>query len=265
MGEGPFYNPQNNPGTAGRVMFEPSATALIHYSGKTSSGGAIPTGHVPTVAAEADYIINLAIMKGHADAGVTLAAKNWYGCLGVTPTGQNHQRRASTARDYASYRDLTDLTAHPDLGGKTMLIVFDGLWGFPWHGNSSRPAQWSNAPFNGDYPSSLLFSQDAVAIDSVGVDFLREEFGDDMGGTGRVGDAAVDDYLHESALIGAPPSGTAYDPDGDGAPATGSLGVHEHWNNPTDKLYSRNLGADEGIELIATDSKSGVKGWMGWE
>ena len=29
-----------------------------------------------------------------------------------------------------------------------------------------------------------------------------------------------------------------------------NLGVHEHWNNPTDKQYSRNLGADQGIELI---------------
>jgi hypothetical protein len=29
-----------------------------------------------------------------------------------------------------------------------------------------------------------------------------------------------------------------------------SLGVHEHWNNPTEMLYSRNLGAGDGIELV---------------
>jgi hypothetical protein len=28
--------------------------------------------------------------------------------------------------------------------------------------------------------------------------------------------------------------------------------VHEHWNNATDKKYSRNLGRKEGIELIAS-------------
>jgi len=28
------------------------------------------------------------------------------------------------------------------------------------------------------------------------------------------------------------------------------LGVHEHWNNEIDKLYSRNLGTGNGIELI---------------
>ena len=30
-----------------------------------------------------------------------------------------------------------------------------------------------------------------------------------------------------------------------------SLGVHEHWNNPIDKQYSRNLGSGQGIELLA--------------
>ena len=34
------------------------------------------------------------------------------------------------------------------------------------------------------------------------------------------------------------------------------LGVHEHWNNPVDKQYSRNLGAGEGIELIQTGASA---------
>ncbi|MBN2275187.1 MAG: T9SS type A sorting domain-containing protein [Bacteroidales bacterium] len=58
-----------------------------------------------------------------------------------------------------------------------------------------------------------------------------------------------DNYLHEAAQAGNPPSGTVYDPENDGIPL-GSLGVHEHWNNATDKQYSRNLGTGEGIELI---------------
>jgi hypothetical protein len=32
--------------------------------------------------------------------------------------------------------------------------------------------------------------------------------------------------------------------------ALASLGVHEHWNNATDKQYTRNLGMGDGIELI---------------
>jgi hypothetical protein len=143
---------------------------------------------------------------------------------------------------------MVDLMGHQHLGGKTLLYILDGLWGFPLHGGgSSRPARWRSTPFDDDYPSSLLVSQDPVAIDSVALDFLREEFGDDMGGAGLEG--GIDDYLHEAALANDPPSGTFYDPEADGT-GLGSLGVHEHWNNPSDKQYSRNLGLGDGIELL---------------
>jgi hypothetical protein len=58
-----------------------------------------------------------------------------------------------------------------------------------------------------------------------------------------------DNYLHEAAQADNPPSGTVYDPEHDGTHLQ-SLGVHEHWNNPTNKQYSRNLGTGKGIELI---------------
>jgi hypothetical protein len=64
------------------------------------------------------------------------------------------------------------------------------------------------------------------------------------------GRGAPDNFLHEAALIENPPSGTKYDPEQDGTFVTRSLGVHEHWNNPEEKLYSRNLGKKEGIELL---------------
>ena len=35
-----------------------------------------------------------------------------------------------------------------------------------------------------------------------------------------------------------------------GSKPLASLGVHEHWNNPADRQYSRNLGTGDGIELI---------------
>jgi hypothetical protein len=50
-------------------------------------------------------------------------------------------------------------------------------------------------------------------------------------------------------LADNPPSGTTYDPEGDGT-LLASLGVHEHWNNPVDRQYSRNLGTGDGIELV---------------
>jgi hypothetical protein len=64
--------------------------------------------------------------------------------------------------------------------------------------------------------------------------------------------------LHEAALADHPPSGTCYDPEKDGTTCP-SLGVHEHWNNAKDKVYSRNLGRNTGIELIAIRSNSEAK------
>ena len=46
------------------------------------------------------------------------------------------------------------------------------------------------------------------------------------------------------ALADKPPSSVKY------VFVKNSLGVHEHWKDPVEKKYSRNLGADEGIELI---------------
>jgi hypothetical protein len=58
-----------------------------------------------------------------------------------------------------------------------------------------------------------------------------------------------DNYLHEAAQADRPPSGVFYDPAGNSA-GLGSLGAHEHWNQPEEKAYSRNLGTGEGIELV---------------
>ena len=58
-----------------------------------------------------------------------------------------------------------------------------------------------------------------------------------------------DMYLVEAALADNPLSGTFYDPEQDGT-GVRSLGVLEHWNNPVDKQYSRNLGQVGGIELV---------------
>ncbi len=38
-----------------------------------------------------------------------------------------------------------------------------------------------------------------------------------------------------------------------------SQGVHEHWNNASDKQYSRNLGIGDGIELYSPEVITSVK------
>jgi hypothetical protein len=148
------------------------------------------------------------------------------------------------------------LMGAPQLGGKTLLCLIDGLYGgYYW---DSHPYLWKTAPFrNGtqpDWPSSLFVSQDPVAIDSVAYDLLLNEWPEVVtsgGGAPNSLQGGAEDYLHEAALADSPPSGTFYDPARAGN-RLASLGTHEHWNNPIDRQYSRNLGLSNGIELIYT-------------
>ena len=140
------------------------------------------------------------------------------------------------------YMTFTDYIAHKDLGQKTMLFLIDGLYGSE-KVNGAPSGKWKMEPFGGNWPCSLFASQDPVAIDAVGIDFLSTEFP-------RMADVNYCDmYLVEAALANNPLSGTFYDPEQDGT-GVHSLGVLEHWNNPTDKQYSRNLGQKSGIELV---------------
>jgi gluconolactonase len=144
---------------------------------------------------------------------------------------------------------------HAHIGRKTVLYLIDSLYcGVHPTDMPKGPRKWQSPPFNGDWTSSLLASQDPVAIDSVGFDFLYAEYD-------RARESGVDDYLHEAARADNPPSGTFYDPDhADNVKKLPSLGVHEHWNNPQEKKYSRNLGSGTGIELVAvTPAKAAEK------
>ncbi len=144
----------------------------------------------------------------------------------------------------AIYRPLVDLMGHAHLGGKTVLYLIDGMFSGV-HPRDPAPQRMKMAPFNGRWSSSVFASQDPVAIDSVGFDFLWSEWSDFP----RKG--GVDDYLHEAAQAGDPPSKTFYDPNHPTpTKRLSSLGVHEHWNSADEKKYSRNLGKSEGIELV---------------
>ncbi|MGM0486513.1 MAG: DUF362 domain-containing protein [Planctomycetota bacterium] len=211
--------------------------------------GDVKTDHLPECIAKSDYLVNFANLKAHTAAGVTLCGKNHFGSLIRWPVQRGYYNMHSNcfSKDTAVYREQVDLMGHSHLGGKTVLYLIDGL--FPGkHPVDQAPRKWSSPPFHGSWASSLLASQDPVAIDSVGLDFLRAEWDDFPRRAG------VDDYLHEAALAHDPPSGTFYDPDHPaGSKRMNSLGVHEHWNSPAEKMYSRNLGTAEGIELVRVE------------
>jgi uncharacterized protein (DUF362 family) len=246
----------------------------VHYLDSTGTDGrekAVPdlnqplvlgqgdvTLYFPTRVTEADYMINVAGLKGHTMAGMTATSKNHLGSLLTAdggPGAQNMHRSiavkgggrggVSMAQGMGSYNGLVDLNGHRQTGGKTILYVIDGLYATQHNEFRLAPVcKWQSAPFNGSWTASLFASQNGVALDSVALDFLRNE-----PTLATIVTGAVDNYLHEMALAGDAPSKTKYQPAKDGK-VLASLGVHEHWNNAAEKKYSRNLGKNAGIELV---------------
>jgi hypothetical protein len=190
-------------------------------------------------------VINMALMKGHVSQGVTLSAKNYFGCLNIETDwrknthGSGFSQSREGKRQYSVYPDFM---GHKDLGAKTFLFLIDGIYGNKFV-DGIPEFRWALTPFNKQWPNSLFASQDGVAIESVVLDFALAEWPD-------APDMMYSDHaMEEMALANNPPSGVVYDPERDGT-RLGSLGVTEHWNNPVDKKYSRNLGKNNGIELL---------------
>lgn len=226
---------------------------------------------IPRQVMEATYLVNLALLKAHSypynymegmgegETGVTLSAKNHFGSIKAPWElhGQINPTRDATKN---AYSPLVDMAASPNLGGKTILFVLDGLYcGRKWH---SFPVHFPNPPFNNrttpyensEWPACVLASLDEVAIESVGIDLLHAQTKNNTEPTYHnvprimLRDNA-DDYMFELATPDHAPSGTKYIQAGK---PVKSLGVHEHWDNDLSMRYSRNLDSKKGkgIEFI---------------
>jgi hypothetical protein len=239
----------------GRTKINPSSNVAVYYSDKGSVMPDAFTDYIYSEMETADYLINIANLKAHVRAGISLCAKNHYGSH--TRDGADHlhaslvspsQESSPTNTQYKQYRGLVDLMGSKYLGKNTLLFVVDGIYGGDYH-ELNPPRKWNMAPFNGKWSNSLFISQDEVALESVCFDFLRTEYNGVNNSNTNPNWGAVDDYLHQAASSTEWPAGIVYDPDNSGTPIS-SLGVHEHWNNAVAKKYTRNLGTGNGIELV---------------
>jgi len=189
-----------------------------------------PRDSIPTVV-EAAYIIDAAVLRAHVSSGVTLCAKNLFGATSINTDWRKnaHDGFHHNGDGSASYSAFTDYLGHKDLGEKpSFLLLMGSMETTTW---MVRLIASGNGAIQRCLAEQHFMSFDGVAIDSVGFDFLTSEWPDlpDI--------ANADNYLRESALAHDPPSKTVYDPERDGIRCR-SLGVHEHWNNGTDKKYS---------------------------
>jgi hypothetical protein len=267
------YMSHDNYSSLGREQMVASTTARIVYSDKGTilrenvwdasrpGGDVVTSDYLYTLFEEAEYILNIPVLKGHKRAGMTMFAKNHFGSHtrsdashlhnGLVDPEETPNKPGVSRTDYGMYRVQVDLMGHHLLGGKTLFYLLDALWAADQE--ISFPKKFSIAPFNNDWMSSVFASLDPVAIESVGYDFLRSEFT----ATRNLGDGAgtypqkpaADDYLHQASDTTLWPAGIKYDPNGTGIHLK-SMGTHEHWNNAIDKQYSRNLGLNTGIELV---------------
>jgi hypothetical protein len=241
----------------GRTLTKITENPLVYYSDKTIND------KLYDVIENADYMITMAVMKSHGAAGISLTAKSNFGNIGRATAGHLHYSHVANRREgvpsntgYHKYRVFVDLMGSKYLGQNTLFWFIEDLFG----GGASEvkgPVKYFMPPFNNDWCNSMFMSLDPVAIESVGYDFLRAEW-DGIHKHDAVNNDweampnafGVDDYLHQAADPANWPQGIVYDPDNSGKPLP-VLGVHEHWNNPVDKQYSRNLGTGNGIELVS--------------
>lgn len=193
---------------------------------------------LPTCVVDAKYIINMPILKRHPiENGITLSAKNLFGTWIESVADVHPYHRA--AFTMGNPTPQTDLLAHEQIGGKTLLYIGDGIYGTKE--DHKTIAKFLMYPFNNGWTNSLFFSQDPVAIDSVMYDFLHAE--------GTNPNEGSQNYLHQSA---EPPSGI-YDPENDGEFLNHSLGVHEHWDTIYDIFSSERYSgiSCNGIDFIS--------------
>lgn len=257
----------------GRENVVPSTTAIIHYSDKgqilmnpyASPVAPVIQDYLYTVSQNANYVINLPMLKGHMRAGMTLFAKNNFGSQTQVDASHLHNGLVApnnwpdvTRGTYGLYRVQVNIMGHSMLGTKNLIYLADALWATDYE--LDVPQKWQMQPFFNSYMASILVSLDPVAIEGVGYDFLRSEFtAERVPASGTyVQMPAVNDYLRQAADPANWPVGILYDPDDTGTPIS-SLGTYENWNNAVAKQYSRNLSpTGTGVELVQFDQSLGA-------
>ena len=179
----------------------------VHFSGDSSSnpqgfsttqvvsfhppagGPALEDQLISNVLVNADYLINMPLMKKHCCAWVTLSFKNHFGSINYCAALHRYTFPSDDAYT-STYSPLVDIYKNQHFGPKTVLTIGDGLYGSRG-AQDSVPEPWTT--FSSESRRSLFFSQDPVALDSVMYDFLEAEAGVQNHG---------DDYLALAANAG---------------------------------------------------------------
>ena len=143
--------------------------AIVDFS---PPSGAIPSQRICDLLIEADYLINMPILKGHSDAGVTFSFKNHLGS--IRNPWDLHEYIYMQHPVIEVYNALIELNSNSHIRNKTRIVIGDGIYG-SWPHQLNPPQPWST--FGNHSPCSLFFATDPVAIDCVMHDILKAERG----------------------------------------------------------------------------------------
>ncbi|MBP7148498.1 MAG: DUF362 domain-containing protein [Acidobacteria bacterium] len=151
--------------------------ARTHVTWSAGYAAKPPVTRIFDLVRQADYLVNVPIVKRHIGAGSTLGYKNHFGS--IENCGYLHDY---VFNDTANASVMADILGSPYVPGdptvrtlaqKTVLTVGDMLYGQPCKNFDLVPEPWKT--FGNEWPNSLVVSSDPVAADSVMIDLLEAE------------------------------------------------------------------------------------------
>jgi len=142
-----------------------SGVKLNQYQGEGSSLSIKGTS-IGRALAEADYLINMPLLRAHGMASITLSFKNHLGST-VDPSKFHGGFFGSSL----SNNSLVQLNNQAAIKQKTILVVADALYGL----KNGGPNCNNGCSQDGNFftANSLFLSTDPVAVDSVMIDYMQ--------------------------------------------------------------------------------------------
>jgi hypothetical protein len=147
--------------TADRFTFN-GRTANLQSTPKCDSNiFPVPGRELSSWIVDADYVIDIPVLKDHGTNQLTLAFKNHYGS--VYPPSLCGQ-----------ISNMLTLNAHTQIKDKTCLVLLDCIFGIWRGGPSGYPQEWRTFP-DELTPNSMFFSTDPTTVEYWGRDTINTE------------------------------------------------------------------------------------------
>jgi hypothetical protein len=144
-----------------RFAFDGSSVHLLDTPPFGSGIYPAPGHELTDLITQANFLIDMPVLKDHNSNELTSSLKNHYGS--VDPQG-------GMCGDVEA---MLELNTHPQIKDKTALVVLDGIMGV-WHGGpQGSPRYWST--YADGTPNTLFVSTDPVTVEYWGRDVINTE------------------------------------------------------------------------------------------